>query len=246
MNETLEAIGRALFKSWLIDFDHVRAKAEGCDPGLPKHIADLFPDRFEDSDLGEIPAGWEIRGLDEIARFLNGLALQKYPPKDGRSLPVIKIAQLRAGNTIGADRASADLKPDYVVQDGDILFSWSGSLECVVWAGGIGALNQHLFKVTSDGYPRWFCYLWIHQHLEHFRYIAAGKATTMGHIQRHHLTDAKVVVAPLDVMDGADTLITPLFDQILHLRIQSRTLAALRDALLPKLLSGELRVPSRG
>ena len=78
----------------------------------------------------------------------------------------------------------------------DVLFSWSGSLECVLWAGGLGALNQHLFKVTSPDYPKWLHYLWIHQHLADFRHIAAGKATTMGHIQRHHLSDAKVVVPP--------------------------------------------------
>jgi type I restriction enzyme S subunit len=118
--------------------------------------------------------------------------LQKYPPKDGRSLPVIKIAQLRSENTNGADRASADLDPDYIVTDGDILFSWSGSLECVLWAGGSGALNQHLFKVTPVGYPKWLCYLGVHLHLDDFRHIAEGKATTMGHIQRHHLSDANL------------------------------------------------------
>ena len=74
MNETLEAMARALFKSWFVDFDPVRAKAEGRDPGLPKPLADLFPDRFEDSELGEIPAGWEVRGLDEIATFLERIS----------------------------------------------------------------------------------------------------------------------------------------------------------------------------
>src|SRR3984893_16386659 len=109
MNETLEAMARALFKSWFVDFDPVRAKAEGRDPGLPKPLADLFPARFVDSELGEVPEGWEVKSLDEIARFLNGLALQKYPPRNGQWLPAIKIAQLRTGNTNDADRASADL-----------------------------------------------------------------------------------------------------------------------------------------
>src|SRR5690606_37395425 len=119
----------------------------------------------------------EVKGLDEIARFVNGLALQRYPPTGDRFLPVIKIAQLRARNTVGADRASADLDADYVVKDGDILFSWSGSLVCVIWAGGAGALNQHLFKVTPVTYPRWLWYLAVHAHLEEFRQIAASKAT---------------------------------------------------------------------
>ena len=242
MNETLEATARALFKSWFVDFDPDRAKAEGRDPGLPQPLADLFPARLVDSELGEIPEGWELKSLDEIARFLNGLALQKYPPADGRSLPVIKIAQLRAGNTGGADRASADLDPDYVVNDGDILFSWSGSLECVLWAGGPGALNQHLFKVTSADYPRWLCYLGVHAHLDDFRHIAAGKATTMGHIQRHHLSDAKLAVPTKSLLDAMNTVIAPIIQSLWKRDVQSRVLAALRDTLLPNLISGELRV----
>ena len=240
-NETLEATARALFKSWFVDFDPVRAKAEGRDSGLPKPLADLFPARLIDSELGEIPEGWEVKSLDQIARFLNGLALQKYPPVDGRSLPVIKIAQLRAGNTDGADRASADLQGDYVVHDGDILFSWSGSLECLLWAGGRGALNQHLFKVTSDQYPQWLCYLGIHQHLDDFRRIAAGKATTMGHIQRHHLSDAKLPVPPPTLLPAIDAMIAPIIESTWRRAVQSRMLAAVRDTLLPKLITGELQ-----
>ena len=87
-------MARALFKSWFVDFDPVRAKAEGRGPGVPKPIADLFPARLVDSELGEIPEGWSEKPLDEMARFVNGLALQKYPPSDGKSLPVIKIAQV--------------------------------------------------------------------------------------------------------------------------------------------------------
>jgi type I restriction enzyme, S subunit len=241
-NETLEALARAVFKSWFVDFDPVRAKAEGRDPGLPKPLADLFPDSFENSELRAIPQGWEVRGLDEIARFLNGLALQKYPPRDGESLPVIKIAQLRAGHTSHADRASADLPSDYVVEDGDVLFSWSGSLECILWAGGRGALNQHLFRVTSREFPKWFFYLWIGQHLAGFRRIAAAKATTMGHIQRHHLSEAKVVVPSRELLIAADRYLRPLIDAIPKLLVQCRTLGVLRDELLPKLVSGEVQI----
>ena len=242
MSETLEAMARALFKSWFVDFDPVRAKMEGRDPGLPKEIADLFPSRMVESELGEIPDGWEMESLDQIARFLNGLALQKYPPSGMRSLPVIKIAQLRAGNTYGADRASAELDSDYIVEDGDILFSWSGSLECVLWTGGQGALNQHLFKVTSTTHPRWLCYLGIHWHLADFRHIAEGKATTMGHIQRHHLSDAKIAVPPRAICNVLTRHIGPMIEAVWKRHVESRTLAALRDALLPKLISGEIRV----
>ena len=242
MSETLEAMARALFKSWFVDFNPVRAKMEGRDPGLPKGIADLFPSRLVESEMGEIPEGWEVRSLDEIGHFLNGLALQKYPPVDELGLPVIKIAQLRAGNATGADRASADLDANYIVKDGDILFSWSGSLECVLWVGGEGALNQHLFKVTSATYPRWLCYLGIHTHLAGFRRIAASKATTMGHIQRHHLSEAKLAMPPDPLLQAMSDQLDPIVEVLWKRGVESRTLATLRDALLPKLISGEIRV----
>src|SRR5574341_123075 len=242
MNQTLENMARAIFKSWFVDFDPVRAKAEGRDPGLPADLAALFPDSFEDSELGEIPKEWKICGLDQIATYLNGLALQKYPSNGNDFLPVIKIAQLRAGNVEGADRAGTNMPSEYIVEDGDVLFSWSGSLEVEMWCGGRGALNQHLFKVTSDNYPKWFYYLWTRHHLSNFQDIAADKATTMGHIQRRHLSEAKVLVPPKLFFKSMDTVIAPLLDRVIVNRIESRTLAALRDALLPKLLSGEISV----
>ena len=242
MNQTLEAMARALFKSWFVDFDPVRAKMEGRDPGLPQDLANLFPDQLVDSELGPIPEGWEVGSLDSIATFLNGLALQKYPVGSGSALPVIKIAQLRAGHTLGADLASSDLLPQYVVHDGDVLFSWSGSLELDTWTGGDGALNQHLFKVTSAEYPKWLYYHWVREHLPGFREIAAGKVTTMGHIQRHHLSEAATVIPNTVILEALNRHMQPLLERGLSLRVESRALAALRDALLPKLISGDLRV----
>ncbi|WP_237711918.1 restriction endonuclease subunit S [Rhodanobacter sp. 115] len=242
---TLEAIAQALFKSWFADFDPVRAKAEGREPdGMAAATTALFPDSFEDSPLGPIPHGWQARSLDSIANYLNGLALQKFPPEsEDEFLPVIKIAQLRAGTATYADRASARLKPDYVVHDGDVLFSWSGSLEVEFWCGGDGALNQHLFKVTSTEVPKWFYYLATRQHLPMFRQIAASKATTMGHIQRQHLTQAKVAVPPLPVLTAATEIIEPLLDRRISNSLQMRQLTQLRDTLLPRLISGKLRLP---
>ena len=243
MSETLESMARGLFKSWFVDFDPVRAKAEDSERAFPQCIAHLFPDSLASIEDRETAKGWKVVGLDEIGRFLNGLALQKFPPQADRFLPVIKIAQLRTEDTSDADKASADLAPEYIVEDGDVLFSWSGSLECVLWAGGKGALNQHLFKVTSDIYPKWFYYLWIHAHLPEFRRIASGKATTMGHIQRGHLSAAKVLVPPPDLFREMDRFFAPLIGQIVNLKLASRTLGTIRDTLLPKLVSGELRIP---
>ncbi|WP_368639928.1 restriction endonuclease subunit S [Castellaniella ginsengisoli] len=224
-NAILQAIAAALFKSRFVDFDS------------------MAPEDMQESELGLIPKGWSVRSLDSIADYLNGLAMQKFPPEsDTEFLPVIKIAQLRAGNTNGADKASTRLKPEYIVEDGDVLFSWSGSLEVEVWTGGRGALNQHLFKITSREVPKWFYYYATRQHLANFRAIAASKATTMGHIQRGHLSAAKIAVPPPDEMTRHDAVIAPLFKQTINNALQARTLANLRDALLPRLLSGQLRV----
>jgi type I restriction enzyme S subunit len=244
MNESLEATARAIFKSWFVDFDPVHDKSRGEQPpGMDAATADLFPDSFEGSALGLIPAGWEVASLDEIADYLNGLAMQKYPPKDTDFLPVIKIRELRQGITDeNSGQASLDIDPAYIVEDGDILFSWSGSLLVDIWVGGTGGLNQHLFKVTSENFPKWFYYYWTKFHLEEFQRIAAFKATTMGHIQRRHLSDALTIVPNPEVLSQADSLIAPLMDRMIEGRHESRTLAETRDALLPKLVSGEIRV----
>lgn len=243
MNRNLEAIAQVIFKSWFVDFDPVRAKMEGQQPvGMDAATAALFPDSFEDSPIGEIPKGWTIKPLDQVANFLNGLALQKYPPISNEYLPVIKIAELRRGITELSGRASPNINKEYVAEDGDILFSWSGSLEVCIWCGGKGALNQHLFKVTSTEFPRWFYYQWVKYYLPNFQAIAASKATTMGHIQRHHLSEAQVLVPPVDTLQMMDKRMTALLNQIVSNNLESHTLRTIRDTLLPKLMSGEIRV----
>lgn len=244
MNATLEATARALFQSWFVDFDPVHAKAEGRDPdGMDSATAALFPDSFEESALGMIPRGWRVKPLDRIADFQNGLALQKFPPEGDTFLPVIKIRELRQGYVDGnSDKASPNIRESCIVYDGDVLFSWSGSLLVDVWCGGMGALNQHLFKVTSTKYPKWFYLQWTQHHLEEFIGVAADKATTMGHIQRQHLSSALTVVPPGDVLAQLDVFISPLVEQMIQIRLESRTLAETRDALLPKLISGEVRI----
>jgi type I restriction enzyme S subunit len=251
MNETLEAMARALFQSWFVDFDPVRAKLEArwqsgdSLPGLSANLCELFPSRLVNSELGEIPEEWEVKPLDEIAAFLNGLALQKFPATDPTdSLPVIKIAELRNGVSHKSDRASRDVPEKYIIKDGDFLFSWSGSLLAKFWTEGEGALNQHLFKVTSERYPMWFVSYWVHYHLEEFQSIAASKATTMGHIQRGHLKSAMTICPADDALKKFDVVMAPLIDEAIQNELESRTLATLRDTLLPKLLSGEISVAS--
>lgn len=224
MNRTLEEMAQAIFKAWFVDFDGQ---------------ADLVQ-----SEVGLIPRGWRVRSLDAIAEFLNGAACQKYPAIEGEPwLPVIKIREMNQGVTAETDRATSTLPVKWHIKDGDVLFSWSGSLVVKIWTGGAGALNQHLFKVTSSEYPRWFFLSWVKHHLAEFQRIAADKATTMGHIQRHHLTNAKCVVPPVTALTQIEMLLGPLVDRHVSNEIESRTLATLRDTLLPRLISGELRVP---
>ena len=178
MNETLEAQARALFRDWFVDFGPVKAKMAGHTPYLAPDLWSLFPNRFDDDG---VPDGWKVKPLDEVADFLNGLALQKFPASAGEeSLPVIKIAELRTGPTLKSNRASPDVPAKYVIDDGDFIFSWSGSLLAKFWTHEPGALNQHLFKVTSDEFPPWFYSHWVWHHLAEFQLIAASKATTMG------------------------------------------------------------------
>ena len=245
----LERLARTIFRAWFVDFEPVKAKAAGAAsfPSVPQPVFDALPTRFVDSDNGPVPEGWELKPIATIATFLNGLALQKYPPRgDGEDLRVIKIAELRKGSAEGAAWANGDVADQYVIGDRDLLFSWSGTLEAEFWFGGKGALNQHLFKVTSSHFPSWLCFLWIRQHLPWFRAIAASKATTMGHIKRGHLQETPVVVPPNEVLHEANEVIGPIYDLFGQLMIESRKLAAMRDVLLPKLLSGEVRVQVDG
>lgn len=229
-NKTLEATTQVIFKEWFMNFN--------------------FPDtngKMIDSEFGQIPEGWRVDSLSKIAVFLNGLALQKFPPESTTEyLPVIKIRELSSGVSTQTDRASAKLDKKYIVEDGDILFSWSGSLVVDVWKYGKGALNQHLFKVTSEHFPKWFYYHWTKEHLSSFQQIATAKAVTMGHIQRHHLDDALVVIPDEKFLKIADDVFSPLMDKFISNNSQIQTLSSLRDTILPKLMKGEIQVEGFG
>jgi type I restriction enzyme S subunit len=268
-NQTLEQIAQAIFKSWFVDFEPVKAKIQAKRTLTPtlsqrereliveraamcaisgksleeleqlspetqqqlKTTAALFPDALVESELREIPEGWEVKPLDKIAHYQNGLALQKFrPDEDEDSLPVLKIAQLKKGFADGEEKAKVGIKPECIVHNGDVVFSWSGSLIVDVWCGGKAALNQHLFKVTSKNYPKY--------HLKIFQQIAADKAVTMGHIKREHLSQAKCVI-PSCEMESISVL-SDLLEKQIEQRVENFTLRKLRDTLLPKLLSGEL------
>lgn len=191
-----------------------------------------------------IPNGWKETSLDSIADYLNGLAMQKFPPKEGEEgLPVLKIAELKQGFCdASSNRCTEQLRPQYIVNDGDVIFSWSASLVVDFWCGGRAGLNQHLFKVTSKRHEKWFYYWWTKYHLNEFIHEANSKATTMGHITRDRLTNAKVLIPDEKTYREVGDLMESLDGQIIAKRLENKKLAELRKTLLPKLISGEIDV----
>ena len=228
INDNLEQQAQALFKSWFVDFEPFK---DG---------------EFVESELGMIPKGWRVESLSSIADYVNGLAMQRYRPKDGENgLPVLKIKELGQGNfDTNSEFCSPSLIGEkYIIDDGDIIFSWSGTLMVKIWCGGRCGLNQHLFNVVANNHPKWFVYQWTKHHLDNFIRIAKDKAVTMGHIKRGELDKAKVLVPDSPVMKKLSNLMKPIHHQWISNNQESRSLAELRDILLPKLMSGELRVP---
>ncbi|MBP8708364.1 MAG: restriction endonuclease subunit S, partial [Caldisericia bacterium] len=178
-----------IFKEWFVKYNFPNKDGKPYKDNNGKMI---------NSELGLIPEGWRVVSLTDIADFVNGLPMQKYRPKEGQAfLPVIKIKELNSGYSKETEKARTDLDEKYIVNPGDLVFSWSGSIGMDLWKYSKGALNQHLFKVTSTKYPKWFYYYWIKHYLPEFKQIAEGKATTMGHIQRGHLANS-LLPAPKD------------------------------------------------
>ena len=221
--------------------DKIAANTE-VNKNLLEQAQSIFTQEFLMFD--RIPDGWQESSLLGIADYLNGLAMQKYRPKDDeQGLPVLKIKELRQGSCdFNSELCSPSIKPEYIVHDGDVIFSWSGSLLVDLWCGGTCGLNQHLFKVTSSTYDKWFYYAWTDHHLQKFAAIAADMATTMGHIKREELSKAEVLIPSQSDYDRIGGLLAPLYDLVIANRIENRKLASLRDELLPQLMSGQLDV----
>jgi type I restriction enzyme S subunit len=160
-----------------------------------KTLEQMAETLFRQWFVEEAQEDWGAKPLSSVANFLNGLACQKFPPKNSvDKLPVLKIKQLRNGFSDDSDWCTTEVKPEYIIENGDVIFSWSASLMVKIWDGEKCILNQHLFKVTSDDFPKWFYYLWSKHHLDEFVSISSSHATTMGHIKRSDLDDAMVLV----------------------------------------------------
>ena len=183
---------------------------------------------------------YKLSNLSSIASYKNGLAMQKFRPKDELGLPVIKIKEMNTGISSETERCSSDIDKEVIINDGDVLFAWSGTLCMTIWCNGKSGLNQHIFKVTSENYPKWFYYFWTLKHLDKFIQIAAGKATTMGHIKRRELELAEVLIPNDTELSIMDKIMSPMLNKYIENKIENKKLEQLRDILLPKLMSGEI------
>lgn len=208
-----------------------------------KTLEELAQTLFRQWFIEEAKDEWEEKPLSGIANFLNGLACQKFPPEnDVDKLPVLKIKDLKAGISDSSDWATTDVKPEYIIESGDVIFAWSASLIVKIWDGEKCILNQHLFKVTSYDYPKWFYYQWCKYHLDRFIAIAQAHATTMGHIKRKDLDNAMCFIPSDDEMEIMSGQIVPLMEKMENNSKQIKILEDIRDTILPKLMSGEVRV----
>ena len=237
INEELEAMAKTLYDYWFVQFDFPDENGKPYKSSGGKMV-------YNEQLKREIPEGWGVDSLWNIATFYNGLAMQKFRPasETAESLPVIKIREMFSGFSKDTEKASIDIPKEAIVESGDILFSWSATLEVIFWGGEKGALNQHIFKVTSEKYPKSFIYNELRSYLKVFKTIAELRKTTMGHITQDHLKQAMIIVPPSDLIDEIDNRISLILKQQLDLKQQNQELTQLRDWLLPMLMNGQARV----
>ncbi|MHB1220791.1 MAG: restriction endonuclease subunit S [Gammaproteobacteria bacterium] len=249
-NSTLEAIARALFKSWFVDFDPVRAKMEDrALEGIDAETAMLFPDSLEESDLGLIPKGWSTTAVYDLAEYINGAAYRAFEPnEEKKGLPIIKIAELKSGVTPQTRYSTVNMPEKYRINLGDILFSWSGnpdtSIDTFVWPYSSAWLNQHIFRVVPRvEQDRSFVLMTLKCLKPVFAEIARNKQTTgLGHVTVADLKRLKLVCPSKPILDRWSEIATPLLEQAFTIECKIRALAALRDTLLPRLISGQLQM----
>lgn len=241
-NKVLESMARAIFKAWFVDFEPVKAKAAGATsfPGMPQEDFDRLPDKLVETELGAVPEGWAVQAVSKIAQYVNGKAFTKHANGQGRM--IIRIAELNSGPGGATKYSDVETEPEYTAFPNDLLFAWSGSLGVHRWHRDEAIINQHIFKVIPKDFPQWYVFYRLVEAMPFFQAIASTKATTMGHIKRGHLDDAIFTKPPQFLVDAADEQIRPLYDLIHRNEREMLALENIRDALLPKLISGEIRI----
>ena len=232
---TLESLSKTLYDYYFLQFDFPDEK------GRPYKSSG---GKMEyNAELGrEIPAGWKVDNLYHIANYENGLACQKHRPKGNEpSFPVVKIREIHDGISSDTERVSQNIPLENIIEDGDILFSWSATLEINYWVGGKAGLNQHIFKVyPKDDFCKEFVYHQLKDYIVNFKRIAEARKTTMGHITKDHLVQSRIVIPHSKILDYYSKKASPIHKKIISCQQENRHLTALRDFLLPLLMNGQV------
>lgn len=236
INTELEAMAKTLYDYWFVQFDFADANGKPYKTSGGKMVWNAELKR-------EIPEGWAVKTLLDIANFVNGLACQKFRPKENESsYRVIKIREMGTGFTENSEFVSRNIPEKVVIHNGDILFSWSATLDVKIWTGRTGALNQHIFKITSKDFPKSYYYFELLNYLEHFKMQAELRKTTMGHITQDHLKQSRITIPPSDLIHKLDEILKPILEKKVKLEEENQELASVRDWLLPMLMNGQVRV----
>ena len=240
LNQNLEAMAKQLYDYWFVQFDFPNKDGKPYKSSGGKMV-------WNDKLKREIPIDWHCGNLFEIAVFTNGLACQKFRPKDDEApLPVIKIREMHDGISADTEEVTPNIPESVKVYNGDVLFSWSASLEVILWAYGLGGLNQHIFKVTSaNDFPKSFYYFQLLDYVDIFKKMAEARKTTMGHITQDHLQQSTIAIPDnKDIADKFEELISPIFRQMIKLQEEILNLTKQRNELLPLLMNGQVSVNS--
>ncbi len=240
INQNLEAMAKQLYDYWFVQFDFPNEEGKPYKSSGGEMVWNAKLKR-------NIPVDWHCGNLFEIASFTNGLACQKFIPKDDEeSLPVIKIREMHDGVSDDTEKVTVNIPESVKVYNGDVLFSWSASLEVMLWAYGLGGLNQHIFKVTpANDFPKSFYYFQLLDYVDVFKKMAEARKTTMGHITQDHLQQSTIAIPDnKDIAVRFEELISPIFEQIVKLQEEISNFTKQRDELLPLLMNGQVSVNS--
>ncbi|MHA6612156.1 restriction endonuclease subunit S [Photobacterium damselae] len=239
-NQTLEQMAQAIFKSWFVDFDPVKAKMNSEQPeGMDEVTASLFPEKLVESELGLIPEGWEVEPLKNVSRVINGRAYKNTEFKE-EGTPIIRIQNLTGkGKTVYSD---LDLPEDKLVEHGDLIFAWSATFGPHLWRGPKSIYHYHIWKmdVNEKRFGKYLLFMHLARLTDYLKNQGTGSIFT--HLTKAIMESQKLVVPSEPIVEAFSKVVTPLFAQIDSLHKENQVLEKLRDTLLPKLLSGEIEL----
>jgi type I restriction enzyme S subunit len=237
INAKLEAMAKRLYDYWFVQFDFPTEDGKPYKSSGGKMV-------YNGTLKHEIPAGWKVGNLYNIAEYVNGLACQNYRPQDNEKyLPVIKIKEMHDGITTETERVSENIPNKYKIYDGDILFSWSATLEVMLWCNGNGGLNQHIFKVNpKDYFSKEYVLQQLDSYIVNFQKQAESRKTTMGHITSEHINQSRIAIPPKEVIEHYTNVVAPIYEKIIATSKEIQKLTAMRDRLLPLLMNGQVEV----